>query len=84
MTQQIYSRLLRLPEVLKISGLCRATIYEYMKKGLWPKAVHVGFRSVAWPENEVFSINEARIASKSNDEICLLVATLMRSRNKNI
>ncbi len=47
------SRLLRLPAVLKITGLKKSSIYAGAKKGTFPKPVKVGARAVAWRVDEL-------------------------------
>jgi len=47
------SRLLRLPAVLKITGLKKSTIYAGAKNGTFPKPVRVGSRAVAWRSDEL-------------------------------
>ena len=42
-------RLLRRPEVQELTGLARATIYQRMALGDFPRPVKVGVRAVAWP-----------------------------------
>ena len=54
-------RLLRLPNVLERTGLSRSTLYA---DATFPKAVKVGQRAVAWPENEVDAWIEARIEAR--------------------
>ena len=80
MGSQSYNRLLRLPEVLKLSGLCRSSLYSYIQKGLWPKPIRIGFRSVAWIESEVLSVNQARVLGKSNDKIKIMIFELYQKR----
>ena len=46
-------RLMRLPEVLKLTGLSRSTLYRKIKAGQFPAPVSLGPRSVAWRESEV-------------------------------
>lgn len=46
-------RLLRLPEVERLTGLCRSTIYDQMRKGIFPSSVKTGQRAAAWPESAV-------------------------------
>ncbi|MNY12296.1 Prophage CP4-57 regulatory protein (AlpA) [compost metagenome] len=48
-------RLLRLPEVERLTGLRRSTIYEQMRKGIFPRSVKAGQRTAAWPESAVQS-----------------------------
>ncbi len=52
-------RLIRLNEVINISGLSRATVYRFMDEGRFPKSVSLGDRAVAWVYEEVCEwINE--------------------------
>lgn len=72
--------LLRLPAVIAATGLARPTIYLRIKDGLFPKPVKLSERSIAWPESEIASLNAARIAGKSNDEIRSMVLGMATSR----
>jgi prophage regulatory protein len=45
--------ILRLPEVIKITGLSRSSIYAMMDKEQFPKQVALGARAVGWLENEI-------------------------------
>jgi len=74
--------ILRLPEVKSESGYSRSTIYLRINQGLWPKPIRLGERAVGWPANEIASLNNARIAGKSNEEIRDMVKKLELSRNK--
>jgi|APSaa5957512576_1039674.scaffolds.fasta_scaffold86017_2 prophage regulatory protein len=76
------TRILRLPDVIKLSGLSRSTIYSYIKKGLWPKQVPLGDRVVGWPLEEVELILRARIAKYTNEDIKVLIDTLMEKRSQ--
>lgn len=46
-------RLIKLKEVLHMTGLSRATIYRFMSAGGFPMKVGLGGNSVAWVESEV-------------------------------
>ena len=49
-------RMLRLPEVLTVSGLARSTVYKYITLGLFPQPIKIcGGRCSGWPENEVLA-----------------------------
>ncbi len=48
-------RLLRLPEVERLTGLRRSAIYEQMRGGIFPRSVKTGQRTAAWPESAVQS-----------------------------
>jgi prophage regulatory protein len=45
--------ILRRPEVQKVTGLSRATIYESMARGDFPVAIRLGKRAVGWPQSEI-------------------------------
>jgi prophage regulatory protein len=47
------------------------------------KPVRLGARSVGWPANEVSELLSARIAGKSEDDICALVKAL-EAKRKNM
>ena len=49
-------RILRIPEVVKITGLSRTTIWRRVKSGDFPAPVRLGnlvTRSVGWRESQV-------------------------------
>ena len=55
-------RILRRPVVEARTGLSRSTIYEWMKRGEFPKPVALGTRLVGWRESEIEAWLEARAA----------------------
>jgi len=61
-----------------------ASIYNLIKKGLWPKSVKLNARSVGWPDAEILAINAARIAGQTDDQIRDLVKRLHFKRNELI
>lgn len=58
-TRSLSARIVRLREVIALTGLCRSTIYEKTKPGSrsfdprFPKPISLGQRSVGWRENEI-------------------------------
>lgn len=52
--------ILRLKEVIKITGLSRSTIYLMIEKGKFPRQIHLGARAVGWLESEVYEWLEIR------------------------
>ena len=48
-------RLLRLPEVERLTGLRRSAVYEKMRRGIFPRSVKTGQRTAAWPKSAVQS-----------------------------
>lgn len=43
-------RLLRMPEVERLTGLRRSAIYEQMQRGTFPRSVKAGPRAATWSE----------------------------------
>lgn len=46
-------RILRRTEVEALTGLSRSTIYDWMKKGTFPKPVALGARMVGWRTSSI-------------------------------
>ncbi|KAB2743469.1 AlpA family phage regulatory protein [Brucella anthropi] len=46
-------RLLPLQEVMKITGIARATIYKKINEGSFPKAVKLSSTCVRWRSDEI-------------------------------
>jgi predicted DNA-binding transcriptional regulator AlpA len=55
-------RLLRLPEVLRVTGLSRSEWYRRNANGTAPSRIKLGERCSAWVESEVTEWVEARVA----------------------
>ena len=51
---------LRLPEVLRLVGLCKSTVYGLEAAGLFPLRRKIGPRAVGWPKREVREWMELR------------------------
>ena len=46
-------RMMRRPEVERVTGISTSTLYEMIKCGEFPKPVRLGKRAVGWPETVV-------------------------------
>jgi prophage regulatory protein len=57
-------RIIRLPEICRRTGLSRASIYDEIARGNFPKLVKLGMRTVGGVESEVDAWIEARIAAR--------------------
>lgn len=58
---------LRLPEVKRLTGLSRSSIYLRIKTGHFPHPVSLGGRAVGWIDEEVFRwANERIVESREN------------------
>lgn len=75
-------RLVRLPRARDLTGLGTTSIYAQIGRGLFPPAVRLTARCVAWPESEIAALNAARIAGKSDVEIKQLVRELVAARKQ--
>ena len=62
--------ILRLTEVIDRVGLCRASIYQYIATGSFPKQITLGPRSVGWIEHEI--------------DACLAVRALIDARTAEL
>lgn len=50
---QTYESLIRLPEVLKRTGVSRATVYRLINKKAFPLPVKISEKAIAFVESEV-------------------------------
>ncbi len=76
--------ILRLPTVLHKRGRSRSAHYLDIQDGLFTRPVSIGARAVGWPEHEIDTINAARIAGHTDDEIRTLVTQLEVARKQQI
>jgi prophage regulatory protein len=49
----IFKKILRLPQVIERTGLCRTSIYYQIGAGTFPKQVKIGLRAVGWHEESI-------------------------------
>ena len=47
------NRILRLPEVLALTGLSLSTIYLRVEENTFPKQINLGSRAVGWLDSDV-------------------------------
>ncbi|BAK75431.1 phage transcriptional regulator, AlpA [Pseudogulbenkiania sp. NH8B] len=53
-------RIIRLKEVMELTGLSKTTIYEQMRTGNFPAGRKIGTRAVGWPSTEIEQWLQAR------------------------
>ena len=53
-------RLLRLPEVMRLTALCRSDVYRLEAAGLFPKRRRLVGRTVCWTLSDVVRFVESR------------------------
>jgi len=46
-------QILRMPEVMKKTGLARSTIYKMIAKDNFPEQISLGIKSVGWLESDI-------------------------------
>ena len=56
MTDKIH----RITSTIVITGLCRSTIYDSVRKGTFPEPVRLGQRAIGWRESELMIWVESR------------------------
>lgn len=57
-------KLIRLKEVIQMTGLSRSSIYNYIDKNRFPEQVSLGCRAVAWVESEVHDWIVQRVSER--------------------
>lgn len=60
-----HKRLIRLAEVMSLTGLCRATVYHYIKLGGFPAPAKFG-KSSLWDYSEVQQWINQQLAKRGN------------------
>ncbi len=65
--EEIVMRLIRLKEVMSLTGLGRSSIYKFMEESRFPKSVSLGDRAVAWIESEVEDWIVEKIAERDRN-----------------
>ncbi len=50
---QLSLQILRLPQVLQVTGLCRSMIYQLEAANRFPQRIRIGSRAVGWLHSEV-------------------------------
>ncbi len=73
-------RLVRERERRQLTGIPTSSWYALINDGLAPSGVRLSRFSVAWPVSELATLNAARIAGQSNEQIRALVKKLVADR----
>ena len=61
-------KLLKIKNVIALTGLSRSHLYALAQSGQFPKPVKLSERSSAWLESEVLDWIESRIAQRNKGE----------------
>jgi prophage regulatory protein len=62
------TRLLRLPQVMHLTGLGRSQIYALAQAGKFPKPIKISERCSAWPESRLLTWIADRIAEAEHSK----------------
>lgn len=57
-------KILRINDVAKRTGVCRATVYNWLKSAEFPRQIQLGPKSVGWVASEVDAWLAGRIAAR--------------------
>jgi len=60
-------KIIRLPEVIKSTGLARSTIYKKISAKEFPESISLGVKSVGWLEGDIQKWIEDRIQATQFD-----------------
>ena len=59
-------RLIRLPEVMTMTGLSRSSIYERKSRGSFRQSISIGARAVAWDSTQIEKWIEEQIEASES------------------
>ncbi|KNH11817.1 transcriptional regulator [Vibrio lentus] len=59
-------RLMRMKEVIRVTGMSRSFIYKRINEGEFPTAISLSAKSVAWVEEEVQQWIASKIQQRDN------------------
>lgn len=65
--QTVNKRLIRLQEVMNLCGLSRASVYSYIKMGIFPPPAKFG-KSSLWEYNEIQDWINQRIEERNSKQ----------------
>lgn len=74
------TKLLRLKEIQTKFSLSKSAIYAQIRQGTFPEGVKIGKRAVAWGDDEVQKIINARIDGCNDEQVALLVQELRKAQ----
>lgn len=63
------ARLIRMKEVVAVTGLSKSRIYQYINEDRFPSSVSLGGRSVAWVESEIEKWIENTISQRDSNRL---------------
>ena len=70
--KMLVSKVWRLPEVIRQTGLSRSTIYEMIKRAEFPRQFNLGPRAVGWISDEVLDWIDTKTREARHSDITYL------------
>ena len=67
------TRLIRIREVIQLTGISKSYIYQLVNQGIFPKSIQLipGGSSVAWVESEILDWIDERIEERNTNNFFL-------------
>ncbi len=62
-TQEDKPVLIRIAQVMAITGVSRASIYKAIKRGVFPKSIRTNMGATAWVESEIYGYVQNQISA---------------------
>ena len=60
-------KLYRQPSVCEMCAISRATLYRWVRSGLFPRPIRMGRNSVAWPSSAIEQWQRERMLTSQNE-----------------
>lgn len=59
-------KLLRMPQVVELTGLKPSSIYKQIREKKFPRGIKITQRAIAWPEKTVLDWIEKKVKESTN------------------
>lgn len=76
-------KIIRLPEVLSLTGLSKSTVYSRIKEGVFPPSFSLGGKASGWLEGEILACNAFQSTGCSNKELKGFIQMLVAGRHNS-
>jgi len=63
------NKILKLANVIEITGKCRSSVYQQISEGTFPKQINLGPKSVGWIHAEIQEWIESRIKARDDQGV---------------
>jgi prophage regulatory protein len=62
-------RVLKMPDVIAVTGLRRTSIYNLVNSGRFPKPIKLSERAIGWLATEITAWQQARAAARDTEAV---------------